>query len=116
MTPSENRNPSPLELRSFLDRIPTIAWSALPDGSLDFYNQPFRDYTGLPPDQLYGTGWKSSIHHDDIQQLETWLENLRQSQESGTTEVRLRRFDGSHRWFLMFANPLRDDSGNIVKW
>ena len=116
MTPSESRNPAPLELRSFLDPIPTIAWSALPDGSLDFCNQPFRDYTGLPLDQLYGTEWKSAVHREDIQPLETWWQNLRQSQEAGTTEVRLRRFDGSYRWFLIFANPLRDESGNIVRW
>ena len=116
MTPSESRNPAPLELRSFLDHIPTIAWSALPDGSLDFCNQPFRDYTGLSLDQLYGTKWKSAVHREDIQPLETWWHNLRQSQEAGTTEVRLRRFDGSYRWFLVFANPMRDGSGNIVSW
>jgi formate hydrogenlyase transcriptional activator len=105
-----------LELRSFLDRIPTMAWSALPDGSLDFFNQSFRDYTGLSPDQLYGSEWKSAVSRDDIQQLETWWQNLRQSQEAGTMEVRLRRFDGSPRWFLIFANPLRDELGNIVRW
>src|SRR5215471_13684012 len=116
MTPSESRNPAPLELRSFLDRIPTIAWSALPDGSLDFCNQPFRDYTGLSLDQLYGTEWKSAVHREDIQPLETWWQNLRQSQGAGTTEVRLRRFDGSYRWFLIFANPLRDGSGSVIAW
>ena len=116
MTPSEGRNPAPLELRSFLDRIPTTAWSALPDGSLDFCNQSFRDYTGLSLDQLYGMEWKSAVHREDIQPLETWWQNLRQSQEAGTTEVRLRRFDGSYRWFLVFANPMRDGSGNIVSW
>jgi formate hydrogenlyase transcriptional activator len=93
-----------------------MAWSALPDGFLDFVNQPFLDYTGLSTDSLYGSGWKSAVHSEDIQRLETWWQNLRQSQESGTTEVRLRRFDGSHRWFLMFANPLPDESGNIVRW
>jgi formate hydrogenlyase transcriptional activator len=115
MSATEGQNAS-FELRSFLDRIPTMAWSALPDGSLDFCNQPFRDYARLSPDQLYHLGWKSVVHREDIQQLETWWHNLRQSQEAGTTEVRLRRFDGSPRWFLIFANPVRDQSGNIAKW
>ena len=106
----------PLELRSFLDRIPTIAWSALPDGSLDFCNQPFRDYTCLSPEQFYGSEWKSAVHRDDLPRFETWWQDLRQSQEAGTTEVRLRRFDGSSRWFLVFANPLRDESGHIFRW
>ncbi|HXW93863.1 MAG TPA: PAS domain-containing protein, partial [Terriglobales bacterium] len=116
MSATERQLSAPLELRTFLDRIPTMAWSALADGSLDFFNQPFRDYVGLSPDELYGLGWKSAVPRDDIQQLETWWQNLRQSQEAGTTEVRLRRFDGSPRWFLIFANPVRDESGNVVKW
>lgn len=113
---AERQLPAPLELRSFLERIPTMAWLALPDGSLDFCNQPFGDYVRLSPDQLYHLGWKSAVHGEDIQQLETWWQNLRQSQEAGTTEVRLRRFDGSPRWFLIFANPVRDESGNLARW
>ena len=116
MSTTEHHISAPLELRSFLDRIPTMAWSALPNGSLDFFNQPFRDYVGLSPDELHGLGWKSAASHDDIQQLETWWQNLMQSQEAGTTEVRLRRFDGSSRWFLIFANPVRNESGSIVRW
>jgi len=79
-------------------------------------NQRFRDYTGLRPEELYGSGWKSAVHRDDIQVLESWSQETRHSQEAGTTEVRLRRFDGSYRWFLVFANPLRDESGSIVAW
>ena len=90
MRTTEAQSLAPLELRSFIDRIPTMAWSALPDGSLDFFNRPFRDYTGLSPDQLYGSKWKSAIHHDDIRQFESWWEGLGQSDEAGTTEVRLR--------------------------
>jgi len=116
MSASERQIPAPVDLRSFLDRIPTMAWSALSEGSLDFFNQPFRDYVGLSLDQLYGLGWKSAVHGSDIQQFENWWRNLKQSQEAGTTEVRLRRFDGSPRWFLIFANPVRDESGNLVRW
>ena len=56
------------------------------------------------------------MHQDDIQKLESWSEDLRRSKEAATTEVRLRRCDGSPRWFLIFANPLRDQSGNVVGW
>jgi PAS domain S-box-containing protein len=104
------------ELRRFVNHVPALGWSALPDGSLEYVNQRFRDYTGLSPDELYGSGWKSAIHRDDIQPLESWSQELLQSREAGTTEVRLRRFDGSYRWFLVFANPLRDESGSVVAW
>jgi formate hydrogenlyase transcriptional activator len=116
MRTTECKITAPSELISFIDRIPTIAWSALPDGSLDFFNRPFRDYTGLSADQLYGSEWKSAVHREDIQQFESWWEDLGQSKEARTTEVRLRRFDGSPRWFLLFANPLRDELGNVVRW
>ena len=115
MTTSESQSPTPLELRSFIDRVPALAWSAPPDGSLDFFNQRFRDYTGLSSDQLYGSEWKSAVHRDDIQQLETWWQGLRQSQ-AGTTEVRLRRFDGEYRWFQITASPVYDEHANLVRW
>ena len=115
MTTSESQSPTPLELRSFIDRVPALAWSALPDGSLDFFNQRFRDYTGLSSNQLYGSEWKSAVHRDDIQQLETWWQGLRQSQ-AGTTEVRLRRFDGEYRWFQITASPVYDEHANLVRW
>ena len=38
------------------------------------------------------------------------------SGEPGEAEARIRRFDGAYRWFLFRANPLRDESGKIVKW
>ena len=115
MTTSESQSPTPLELRSFIDRVPALAWSALPDGSLDFFNQRFRDYTGLSSDQLYGSEWKSAVHRDDIQQLEIWWQGLRQSQ-AGTTEVRLRRFDGEYRWFQITASPVYDEHATLVRW
>jgi formate hydrogenlyase transcriptional activator len=105
-----------LELRGFIDGIPALAWSALPDGTLDFCNQPFCDYTGLSSDRLYGSMWKSAVHRDDIQQFEAWWRDLGQSRKTGATEVRLRRFDGEHRWFQITAAPVHDDQGNLVRW
>ena len=116
MTTLGIQTPAHSELRRFVNHVPALGWSALPDGSLEYVNQRFRDYTGLSPDELYGSAWKSAIHRDDIQPLESWSQELLQSREAGTTEVRLRRFDGSYRWFLVFANPLRDESGSVVAW
>src|SRR5215471_966013 len=116
MTAPGIQSPAHSELRHFIDHVPALGWSALVDGSLESVNQRFRDYTGLSPDELYGSGWKSAVHRDDIQPLESWLQELIQSREAGTTEVRLRRFDGSYRWFLVFANPLRDESGRVIAW
>ena len=116
MTTSESQSRTPLELRAFIDSVLTIAWSAQPDGSLDFVNQRFRDYTGLSSDQLTGWEWKAVVHRDDIPQLETWWQDVRQSQKAGTTEKRLRRFDGAYRWFRIAAAPVHDEQADLVRW
>src|ERR1700751_6189741 len=100
MTTPGIQTPAHSELRRFIDQVSALGWFALPDGSLEYVNQRFLDYTGLSLDELYGSGWKSAFHRDDIQVLESWSQETRHSQEAGTTEVRLRRFDGSYRWFL----------------
>ena len=116
MSTSAEQSRAALDLRAFIDSVLTIAWSALPDGSLDFINQQFRDYTGLPSDQLIGWEWKAVVHPNDIPQLQTWWQVVRQSQKSGTTEKRLRRFDGVYRWFRIAAAPVLDEQANLVRW
>jgi PAS domain S-box-containing protein len=104
------------DLRSIIGTIPTMIWSAAPDGSVDFFNPRWLDYTGLSPDQSRDWRWTAPIHPDDLSRLTDAWQSILVSGEPGETEVRLRRFDGAYRWFLFRANPLRDESGNIVKW
>ena len=116
MSTNEGQGQAPLEVRAFIDGVPALAWSALADGSLDFINQQFRNYTGLSTQQQYGSEWKSAVHREDIQQFETWWQGLRESQKARTTEVRLRRFDGEYRWFQIAATPVLDEQANLVRW
>src|SRR6266699_207988 len=60
--------------------------------------------------------WTAAIHPDDLSRLTDAWQSILVSGEPGETEARLRRFDGAYRWFLFRANPLRDESGKIVKW
>jgi PAS domain S-box-containing protein len=106
----------PFELRSFIDRVPALAWSALPDGSVDFCNRRFQEYTGFSSVQLHGSGWRSAVHGDDVQQLDTWWQSLQRSPESKMAEVRLRRSDGEYRWFQIAASPIYDDQAKLVRW
>jgi PAS domain S-box-containing protein len=102
-------------LRLVIDTIPTLVWRAGPEGIPDFLNQPALDYTGLSLDQAE-TGWPRAFHPEDKKgMLQKWSA-IRDSGEPGELEARLRRFDGEYRWFLFRAEPLRDQSGNIVKW
>jgi len=49
------------DIRLVVDTIPTLAWSASPDGSADFVNQRWLDYTGLSAEQALGSGWEVAI-------------------------------------------------------
>jgi PAS domain S-box-containing protein len=106
------------QLRATISAIPTLAWSTDPDGSADFFNQRWLDYTGLPAEKAKGWGWRASIHPDDVKRLvDSWKSSLASgSATAAGAEARMRRFDGTYRWFLFRANPLRDESGGIVKW
>ncbi len=53
------------DIRLVVDTIPTLAWSAGPDGSADFFNQRWLDYTGLSAEQALGSGWQVAIHPDE---------------------------------------------------
>ncbi len=104
------------DIRLVVDTIPTLAWSAGPDGSADFFNQRWLDYTGLSAKQALGWGWEVAIHPADLPRiLETFRDALN-SVKPYEVEGRFRRFDGEFRWFLFRASPLCDDSGKVVKW
>jgi len=107
---------SEARLRKIIDTIPTIAWCGRPDGTKEFFNQRWHDYTGLSPEEAHGWGWKVAIHPDDLEKLaDKWFAFV-DCGEAGEVEARVRRFDGQYRWFLFRAEPLRDDRGNIVNW
>jgi PAS domain S-box-containing protein len=103
-------------LLSIINTIPATAWSTRPDGYCDFLNRRWLEYAGMTAEEAQGWGWGAAIYPDDRAALvDCWQSCL----ASGTpldTEARMRRFDGSYRWFLFRADPLRDESGSIVKW
>src|SRR3954469_6195465 len=104
------------DARRMLDYLPVLSWRGLPDGSKDFFNHRWHQYTGLSPAQASGSGWQVTIHPDDVPGVaEKWHEVVTSSR-GGEIEARLRRFDGSYRWFLCRAEPVRDEQGAIVAW
>ena len=103
-------------LQLIIDTIPAMAWSARTDGSADFFSQHYLDYVGLSLERMKDWGWRAAVHPDDLNRLATVWQRVLDSGQAGEAEARLRRFDGSYRWFLFRASPLRDQSGKIVKW
>ncbi len=87
-----------------------------PDGRTESANQYFLDYVGLSQDEIQASGWTAAIHPDDRGSITAIWRDLRATGEAGQGEVRLRRHDGDYRWFLVRANPVRDETGAILKW
>jgi PAS domain S-box-containing protein len=102
-------------LRLVIDTIPVMAWSVWPDGVVDFLNQRWMDYTGLSLEQ-YVKEPTRPIHPEDIPRvLEKWAADTAAG-EPYQDEMRLQGANGEYRWSLVRADPLRDESGKIVKW
>ena len=103
-------------LRSTINAIPTTAWATRPDGYCEFLNSRWLDYAGMTAEQAEGWGWAGAIHPDDLDRLVKYWQSCLDAGTPVEVEARMRRFDGVYRWFLFRANPLRDESGKIVKW
>ena len=104
------------EVRLMLDSIPVLAWSALPDGSAEYFNQHYFDYVGFPHGRSEYWDLTAAVHPDDLEGLAATWGAILASGQSGEFEARLRRFDRLYRWFLFRVSPLRDEAGNIVRW
>jgi len=109
--------PAPaLDVRLLVDNMPMLAWSSHADGSLDFVNQQWRDYTGLSTEESHGPGWKAAVHPDDLPGLLQQWETQPELDHAGEHEVRLRRSDGVFRWFSIRREPLHDQAGALLRW
>lgn len=112
----ENKKAAALLRLSLIDTLPCIAWTALPDGKLDYYNKRWYDYTGLTEDQTFGWGWDKVIHPDDLQPtLDAWRASLATGEDYRILYRYKRMSDGAWRWYQGRAQPIREN-GVIVKW
>jgi PAS domain S-box-containing protein len=118
-----NKNEAPRRLKAAEDPLrlvintaPVLIHTGLPDGSLDFFNQRWLEYVGLPLTDLLGWRWTSAIHPAEVDEfVGKWRASVL-SGEPFLAESRVRRADGEYRWFLHRKEPLRNELGKIVKW
>ena len=103
-------------LQITVDTIPALVWSARADGTADFFNRHYLQYVGQSLDELKDWAWTSAVHPDDMPRLAIAWQKARETNDSAECEARLRADDGKYRWFIFRANPLRDETGKVVKW
>jgi hypothetical protein len=99
------------------DTLPHLAWISRADGTCEYVNRRWYEYTGLSLEESLGYGWTRAVHPEDMQTLLEHWGRARESGEHHEAEFRLRRAsDGQWRWFVARAQPVRAADGSILQW
>jgi PAS domain S-box-containing protein len=108
---------SEAQFRELADAMPQIVWAARPDGSIDYYNERWYEFTGFPRSEGGQPSWEPILHPDDFQRCRDAYFGCIKTEKPYQIEYRFkdRKTDG-YRWFLARAVPVRDEQGRIVRW
>ena len=99
------------------DNIPVIVWTAQADGSSDYFNKQWYEYTGLSVEESKGTGAQKALHPDDKDSTIKAWETAIKNKTSFRFEYRIRKVsDGTFRWHIGQGEPFTDTTGNIIAW
>jgi len=107
---------SETRFRELADNISQFAWTADAQGRIYWFNKRWHDYAGTTLEEMQGSGWQK-VHHPA--HADRVLRRIRQSFENGTPwedTFPLRSKDGTYRWFLSRALPIRNEAGEVVRW
>jgi PAS domain S-box-containing protein len=107
---------SETRFRELADNMSQIAWTADPTGGRTWFNKRWYDYTGTALEDVQGSRWQK-LHHPDY--AERAITQMRESYEIGAAwedTFPLRGRDGTFRWFLTQAVPIRNEAGDVVRW
>ena len=107
---------SEARFRALADNIAQLAWMTDATGWIFWYNQRWFDYTGTTLEAMQGWGWQQVQHPEHVDRV---VANFRRCCETGELwedTFPLRGKDGSYRWFLSRAVPIRDEQGNVLRW
>lgn len=97
--------------------VPQVVWTALPDGTLDYYNHYWYNHPTLTREHSQGKNWQAVLHPEDLKTcLRHWVQAV-QSGEAYGAEYRFKRpSDGAYHWHAVRVTPFRDQDGSIIKW
>ena len=104
------------QVRQMAESLPTLVTGYRPDGPADFVSQQWVDYTGIPSAEQVGYGWVEQVHPEERERVrDEWRSAVRRG-EALSCELRLRGGDGLYRWFRWRCAPVRDQTGQILRW
>ena len=104
------------EIQRLMDTVPTMIWSTSPDGNTAFTNKVAREFAGASLEDIQNGKWIEFTHPEDRELVSRELSRALETGNSFGAAHRLRKRDGTWRWFLSRAEPSRDNDENIVRW
>jgi PAS domain S-box-containing protein len=104
------------EVQHMLDSIPAMIVRGGANGYIHYFSRQWFDYTGTTLETQRGSRWWETLHPDDKDRLVEFGARFVADGVTADCEARLRRFDGTYRWFLFRPAAARDDAGNFVGW
>jgi PAS domain S-box-containing protein len=100
-----------------LDALPIVAFTAAPDGSLTYVSQSWREFTGYDDEHALGRQYRGALDPEDAERVVARWEAALRSETPFSDEFRLQLADGSRRWVLGQAAPVRDpETGRVSAW
>ena len=108
---------SEARFRQIADVMPQIVWLARPDGTPDYYNRRWYEFTGRREGDDGDSSWLHLLHPDDLEPCRRRWEHSLRTGEPYESRYRWRdRQTGNYGWFLGRALPLREENGEIERW
>jgi formate hydrogenlyase transcriptional activator len=106
-----------VELRQMLDLAPQLVGVYGPNRERLHVNRIALDYAGINLEEWREKTERSVfVHPDDRARDRDYFDRALSTGSAYELELRLRKGDGSYRWFLVRSNPVRDDKGQISRW
>ena len=105
---------SQLTIRSIIDSIPGYVHTMRADGAVEFVNQRILDFFQTTTEELID--WAPLVHPEDRDAVLSQWGTALATGEPFDLMNRVRRADGQWRWFHSRGLPLRDASGQIIRW
>nr|WP_290225188.1 PAS domain S-box protein [Trichocoleus desertorum] len=102
--------------RTLADNMSQFAWMADETGWIFWYNQRWFNYTGTTLEEMQGWGWQQVHHPDHVERVVEHFRHCFETGEQWEDTFPLRSRDGTYRWFLSRAIPIRDEQGQILRW
>ncbi|MEG4988310.1 PAS domain-containing protein [Microcoleus sp. BR0-C5] len=107
---------SEARFRALADNIAQLAWMTDAAGGIFWYNQRWFEYTGTTLEEMQGWGWQLVHHPEHVDRVVEKFRRCIETAELWEDTFPLRGKDGSYRWFLSRAVPIRDDQGKVLRW